>query len=90
MTCASVAQESGFSAEVSDKLLSMMKTADSSLSLSAVIHQLDSKAEQIGSPKKSKTPYGIESLRERNLWRSWKKRKKMKPSTRISASRARA
>lgn len=67
MTCASVAQESGFSAEVSDKLLSMMKTADSSLSLSAVIHQLDSKAEQIGSPKKSKTPYGIESLREKEL-----------------------
>ena len=35
-----------------------MKTADASLSLSAVIHELDSRIEQIGSPKKSKTPYG--------------------------------
>lgn len=90
MTCASVAQESGFSAEVSDKLLSMMKTADSSLSLSAVIHQLDSKAEQIGSPKKSKTPYGIESLREKELVEELEEAEKMKRSTRISASRARA
>lgn len=58
MTCASVSREADFSAEVNDKLLSMMKTADASLSLSAVIHELDSRIEQIGSPKKSKTPYG--------------------------------
>ena len=76
MTCASVAQESGFSAEVSDKLLSMMKTADSSLSLSAVIHQLDSKAEQIGSPKKSRPRMESKAFGKRSLWRSWKKRKK--------------
>ena len=58
MTCASVSREADFSAEVNDKLLSVMKTADASLSLSAVIHELDSRIEQIGSPKKSKTPYG--------------------------------
>lgn len=58
MTCASVSRETDFSAEVNDKLLSVMKTADASLSLSAVIHELDSRIEQIGSPKKSKTPYG--------------------------------
>lgn len=58
MTCASVSREADFSAEVNDKLLSVMKTADASLSLSAVIHELDSCIEQIGSPKKSKTPYG--------------------------------
>lgn len=58
MTCASVSREVDFSAEVNDKLLSVMKTADASLSLSAVIHELDSRIEQIGSPKKSKTPYG--------------------------------
>lgn len=58
MTCASVSREADFSAEVKDKLLSVMKTADASLSLSAVIHELDSRIEQIGSPKKSKTPYG--------------------------------
>ena len=58
MTCASVSREADFSAEVNDKLLSVMKTADASLSLSTVIHELDSRIEQIGSPKKSKTPYG--------------------------------
>lgn len=58
MTCASVSREADFSAEVNDKLLSVMKTADASLSLSAVIHELDSRIEQIGSPQKSKTPYG--------------------------------
>lgn len=58
MTCASVSREADFSTEVNDKLLSVMKTADASLSLSAVIHELDSRIEQIGSPKKSKTPYG--------------------------------
>lgn len=58
MTCASVSREADFSAEVNDKLLSVMKTADANLSLSAVIHELDSRIEQIGSPKKSKTPYG--------------------------------
>lgn len=58
MTCASVSREADFSAEVNDKLLSVMKTAEASLSLSAVIHELDSRIEQIGSPKKSKTPYG--------------------------------
>lgn len=58
MACASVSREADFSAEVNDKLLSVMKTADASLSLSAVIHELDSRIEQIGSPKKSKTPYG--------------------------------
>ena len=58
MSCASVSREADFSAEVNDKLLSVMKTADASLSLSAVIHELDSRIEQIGSPKKSKTPYG--------------------------------
>ncbi len=67
MSCSGVAQESGFSAEVNDKLLSLMKTADSNVSLSAVLRCLDEKAEQIGSPKKSKTPYGQAVLREKEL-----------------------
>lgn len=54
MTCASVSREADFSAEVNDKLLSVMKTADASLSLSAVIHELDSRIEQIGSPKRAR------------------------------------
>ncbi len=67
MTCSTVTQEAGFSAEVNDKMLSLMKTADASFSLSAVLHELDNKAEQIGGPKKSKTPYGQAVLKEKEL-----------------------
>ena len=67
MNCDSISRETGFSAEVNDRLLSMMKTADSSLSMSAVIRELDNRSEQIGTPKKSKTPYGQVILKEKEL-----------------------
>lgn len=67
MNCDTISREAGFSAEVNDKLLSMMKTADSSLSMSAVIQELDNRSEQIGTPKKSKTPYGQATLKEKEL-----------------------
>lgn len=67
LNCGTVSQEAGFSAEVNDRLLSMMKTADSSLSMSAVIRELDNRAEQIGTPKKSKSPYGQATQKEKEL-----------------------
>lgn len=67
LNCGTVSQEAGFSAEVNDRLLSMMKTADSSLSMSAVIRELDNRAEQIGTPKKSKSPYGQTTQKEKEL-----------------------
>lgn len=67
LNCGTVSQEAGFSVEVNDRLLSMMKTADSSLSMSAVIRELDNRAEQIGTPKKSKSPYGQATQKEKEL-----------------------
>lgn len=67
MTCSSVSQEASFSAEVNDRLLSVMNTAEAKFSLSAVFSELDHRAEQTGSPKKSRTPYGKATLREREL-----------------------
>ena len=65
--CGSVSQESAFSAEVNDRMLSVMQTADSSISMSAVLQELDWKADQVGSPKKSRTPYGKAVQKEREL-----------------------
>lgn len=58
LSSSSISREENFSTEVNDKLFSMMKTADSNLSLSLVLHHLDSRLDEIGTPKKSKTPLG--------------------------------
>lgn len=47
-----------FSAAWEDQILSLTETADSSLSLQAVCSALDQKADDIGSPKRKKSPYG--------------------------------
>lgn len=58
LSSSSISREENFSTEVNDKLFSMMKTADSNLSLSLVLHHLDNRLDEIGTPKKSKTPLG--------------------------------
>ena len=56
-----------FAAEVSDRLLAMTQTADAGLSLNSALQELDRRAGLIGSPKKSKTPYGKAALRLKEL-----------------------
>lgn len=55
--CAGVSRQE-FASEVSERLISMSQTADTGLSLNGALQELESRANSIGSPKKSKTPYG--------------------------------
>lgn len=56
-----------FASEVSDRLLAMTQTADAGLSLNNALQELDRRVGLVGSPKKSKTPYGKASLRLKEL-----------------------
>lgn len=53
--------------EVNDRLISMLKTADSDISITVVLESLHQESEAIGNPRKSKSPYGIASVRKREL-----------------------
>ena len=53
-----IGPQGDFSAAWEDQLLSLTETADSTLSLQNVCAVLDQKAEEIGSTKRKKTPYG--------------------------------
>lgn len=54
-------------AEVNDRLISMLKTADSDISITNVLASLKQEAEAIGTPKKSKSPYGMAIIRQKEL-----------------------
>ena len=60
--CSAVVARQEFAAEVSDRLLAMTQTADAGLSLNSALQELDRRTGLIGSPKKSKTPYGKAAL----------------------------
>lgn len=69
--CGSIAQEAGFAAELGDRLVSMAKTADANLSLRSVLARLEQQMDAIGTPKKSKTPYGQACQRRKELESEW-------------------
>ena len=71
LSCGSVSREESFSAQLNDRLLSMTGTGDTGLSLQAVLCQLEQKSEAIGTPKKSRTPYGQACQRQKELESEW-------------------
>lgn len=53
-----IAPKDDFAVAWEEQVISLTQTADSNLSLKNVFRILDEKAEEIGSPKRKKTPYG--------------------------------
>lgn len=71
-----IALQGDFSAAWEDQILSFMETADSSLSLQQLLGALDQKAEEIGSPKRRKSPYGQVEEQLEQLELEWQEAKK--------------